>query len=302
MKALLLAAALAVPAHAAPAVRVMASSTDLAWLAREVGAGRVDAFAPLPGTQEPELWVDDVFPSWLVRAARADLYIRIGMSADVWAESVVDGSRNPRIAPGSPGDCDASAGAAHIEVPDNPDRSRGEIHLGGNPHYLLDPVQAKQVADVVAACLARVDPAGADAYGKAAAALKARLAEAQVRWDAKAAPLKGRKFAAYHRTWSHSAARFGYSVVGYVEPKPGVEPSPRDLAALEETLRRDGVGAILMEPVHPRRVAEAVARRTGAKVFVLPAHVGGAPGTDDYFAFVDVVLDRLLEAASASRL
>jgi zinc/manganese transport system substrate-binding protein len=301
-----LAIALVLAAHAGDAartIRVVTSSTDLAWVAREIGRERVDVHSYFRGDQEPELWVEEVFPSWMVRASRADLLIRIGLYADPWMDTVVEGAMNRRIAPGAPGHVDASEGIAVLEVPAGRlDRSLGEIHLQGNPHYLLDPANMTVVVASVLRGLVRVAPGDAERFERNAADLTARLDAASTRWQTAAAALRGKRIAAYHRTWSYLARRFGFVVVGYCEPKPGIEPSAADLVQLAETMAREGARVIVHEPVYSARIPETVAReverRTGQRVQVirLPAHVGGAPGTADYFAFIDHLIARLTDA------
>jgi zinc/manganese transport system substrate-binding protein len=284
-------------------LRVITSSTDLAYIAQEIGRERVEAHSFFRGDQEPELWVEEVFPSWMVRASRADLLVRIGLYADIWMDTVIEGARNPKILPGAPGYVDASEGIAVLEVPTGRvDRSLGEIHVQGNPHYLLDPANARIVADNVLRGLARVSPADADYFRANAKAFTQRLDAAQPRWDNAAKGLRGKKLAAYHRTWSYLARRFGLVIVGYCEPKPGVEPSPADLRQLGETMAREDARLIVHEPVYSPRIPEAVARdverRAGRPVTVLklPVHVGGVPDAKDYFAFIDYLLARLTGA------
>lgn len=281
-------------------IRVVTSSTDLAWVAKEIGRERVDAHSFFRGDQEPELWVEEIFPSWMVRTSRADVAIRIGLFADVWMDSVIEGAANRKVAPGGPGYVDASAGIAVLEVPaGRVDRSLGEIHVQGNPHYLLDPANLKIVADNVLRGLVRVSPDDAERFRKNARDLADRLDAALPRWLSAARPLRDRKVAAYHRTWSYLARRFGLTIVGYCEPKPGIEPSPADVQRLAETMAREGAGLIIHEPVYsarvPQTVAREVERRTGRSVRVLklPAHVGGVPEAKDYFGFVEYLLRAL---------
>ena len=291
------------PVAGAPVVRVVTSSTDLAWIAKEIGRERVEVTSFFKGFQEPELWVEEIFPSWIVRASRADVLIRIGLYADVWMDTVIEGAMNRKVAPGGAGHLDASAGIAVLEVPTgHVDRSLGEIHLQGNPHYLLDPANAKVVVANVLRVLVRVAPADADHFQRHARELTQRLDAAMLRWEAAGRSLQGRKLAAYHRTWSYLARRFGLVIVGYCEPRPGIEPSPADIRQLVDTMVREDSRLIIHEPVYSPRIPQAVAReverRTGRTVTVLklPAHVGGVPGTDDYFAFIDHLLAKLGDA------
>ncbi len=289
-------------AEAARKIRVVGSSTDLIEIAKEIARDRVEVYSPFPGYQEPELWVEEVFPSWAVRASRADMYVRIGLFADVWAETLIIDSRNGKIFPGEAGYVDASAGIPVLEIPTEPvDRSRGEIHVQGNPHYLLDPLNAKIVADNILRALIRISPQDAAFFTRNAEDFKRRLDQAMTRWQEMARPLRGRKVAAYHKTWSYLANRFGFQVVGYVEPKPGIEPSPTDIRNLVETMVREKARVIIHAPVYSPRIPNAVAReverRTGEKVRVqmLPAHVGGVPEAKNYFALFDYLLGKLNE-------
>lgn len=289
--------------QAARKIRVVGSSTDLIEIAKEIAKDRVEVYSPFPGYQEPELWVEEVFPSWAVRASRADMYIRIGLFADVWAETLILDSRNGKIFPGEAGYVDASIGIPVLEVPTEPaDRSRGEIHIQGNPHYLLDPLNAKIVADNILRALVRISPEDAGFFRGNAEDFKRRIDRAMVRWQEATKPLHGKKLAAYHKTWSYLARRFGFEVVGYCEPKPGIEPSPRDIRNLVDVMVREKARLIIHEPVYSPRIPNAVAReverRTEEKVRVqmLPAHVGGVPEAKDYFALFDYLLARLNEA------
>jgi zinc/manganese transport system substrate-binding protein len=303
--ALTAAGGLVVPraASARAPLRVVTSSTDLASIAQEIGGERVQAQSFFRGDQEPEIWVEEVFPSWIVRAARADGLVRIGLFADVWMDTVIEGAHNRKIAPGGPGHVDASEGIAVLEVPvGRVDRSLGEIHIQGNPHYLLDPLNARIVGDNIVRGLVRASPEDAEYFRENAREFARRIDAALPRWEEAGKSLRAKKLAAYHRTWSYLARRFGLVVVGYCEPKPGIEPSPADVRQLVETLVREGARLIIHEPVYspriPLAVAREVERRTGRPVTVLklPAHVGGAPEAKDYFAFIDYLLGKLVDA------
>ena len=281
---------------------LVGSSTDFTSIAKEIGGDRIQVYAPLPGYQEPELYIEEVFPSWIIQASRADGYVRIGLFADVWADSLMIDARNPRIDPGAPGHVDASQGIHVLEIPTGPvDRSRGEIHLQGNPHYLLDPLNGKIVADGILRALIAISPEDADFFTANAEDFKRRIDEAMVRWQEMAAPLRGKKLAAYHRTWSYLLKRFGLDIVGYVEPKPGIAPSPLEIRNLVDTMVRQEVRLIIHAPVYHPRIPNAVARQVidqigePVTVLLLPAHVGGVPEADDYFAMFDYLLTTLNE-------
>ncbi|MGH7324991.1 MAG: metal ABC transporter substrate-binding protein [Candidatus Rokuibacteriota bacterium] len=295
-------ALVAAPADAR-SLRVVTSSTDLASIAAEVGRERVQAASFFRGYQEPELWVEEIFPSWVVRASRADTLVRIGLSADVWMDTVIEAAQNRAIVPGGPGYVDASEGIEVLEVPvGRVDRTLGEIHVQGNPHYLLDPANARIVADNIARGLSRVSPPDGERFRRNAADFAARIDAARPRWEAAARGLQGVRIAAYHKTWSYFVRRFGLVVVGYCEPKPGIEPSPADIQQLSATMAREGARLIVHEPVYspriPQTVAREVERRLGKPVTVLrlPAHVEGVPEATDYFTFMDYLIARLTEA------
>ena len=300
----LLVIVLAMSGHvSARSLRIVGSSTDLISIAKEIGQDRVTVYAPFPGNQEPELWVEEVFPSWIVKASRADVYIRIGLFADVWAEALITDARNPRIDPGAPGYVDASQGIPVLEVPSGSvSRALGEIHVQGNPHYLLDPVNAKQVADNIVRALVAVSPREAAFFEANASDFKRRIDAAIPKWLEMAAPLRGMKLAAYHKTWSYFAQRFGLDVVGYVEPKPGIEPSPQDIRNLTAAMTREKARLIIHAPVYhprlPRTVARQVSEQLGSpvKVLQLPAHVGGTREVTDYFALFPYLITTLAEA------
>jgi zinc/manganese transport system substrate-binding protein len=281
----------------------MASSTDLIAIAKEIGKDRVEVYTPFRGYQEPELWIEEVFPSWIIKASRADCYIRIGLFADVWADTLITDARNPRIDPGSPGYVDASQGIPVLEVPTGTvDRSLGEIHLQGNPHYLLDPLNAKIVADTIVQALVALAPSDAAFFTANASDFKRRLDAAMRKWQEMAVPLRGQKLVTYHKTWSYLFQRFGLEAVGYVEPKPGIEPSPEDIRTLVNAMVREKVRLIIHAPAYnprlPLAVADQVQRQLGQPVNVLklPAHVEGVPEAKDYFALFDYLLTTLHEA------
>ena len=295
---------LALPGYlSARSLRIVGSSTDLTSIAKEIGKDRVTVYAPFPGNQEPELWVEEVFPSWIVKASRADVYIRIGLFADVWADALITDARNPRIDPGAPGHVDASQGIVALEVPSGSvSRSLGEIHVQGNPHYLLDPLNAKQVADNIVGALVSVSPQDAEFFQANAADFKRRIDDAIPKWQEMAAPLRGMKLAAYHKTWSYFAQRFGLEIVGYVEPKPGIEPSPQDIRNLTATMVREKARLIIHAPVYHPRLPQAVARQVSdqlgspVNVLQLPAHVGGTREVTDYFALFPHLITALIES------
>ncbi len=290
----ILAASLAASAaHAA--VRVVTTTTDLASIATAIGGERVEVTALAAGAQDPHFL--DAKPSSLLKLQRADLFVQVGLELEVgWAPTLLANARNPRILPGSRGFVDASQGIEALQIPSGADRSGGDIHPFGNPHYWLDPANGRALAANIAAGLARVDPASAATYEAGRDAFLARLDAALARWQEEARPLHGVAVVAYHNSWPYFERRFGFRVTGFVEPKPGIPPSGRYVAELAEAMKRDGVRLILMSTFYDQKTANLVAKLSGAQVVTLANSVGGLEGADDYLSLFDLNLRRLLAA------
>lgn len=289
-------ALLSFPAGARATVRVVTTTTDLAAIVREVGGDRVEVLSIAAGHQDPHFV--DAKPSYLVKLQRADLFVQVGLELEAgWAPNLLANARNGKIQPGGPGFVDASEGIERLQVPSTADRSQGDIHPYGNPHYWLDPANGRAIAANVAAGLARVDPANAAAYEAGRAAFVGRLDAAIARWAERARPLAGLPVVAYHNSWPFLERRFGFRVVGFVEPKPGIPPSGRYVAELAESMKRDGVRLILMSTFYDQKTAELVARLSGARVVTLANSVDGLPEATDYVALFEANLERLLAAA-----
>jgi len=283
------------PAPAVAAVQVVTTTTDLASIARLVGGDRVKVDSIAAGNQDPHFV--DAKPSFLVKLKKADLFVEVGLELEIgWAPNLLSNSRNPKIQTGAPGFVDASAGIAPLQIPTAADRSAGDIHPYGNPHYWLDPVNGKQIAANIAAGLERVDPAGAEAYRANLAAFDAKIDSSLAQWTEKMKPLAGVPIVAYHNSWPYFERRFGFKVVGFVEPKPGIPPSGRYVAELAETMKQQKVQVILMSPFYDQKTAELVSRLSGAKVVTLSNSVDGLPGADDYFKLFDVNVGLLADA------
>jgi ABC-type Zn uptake system ZnuABC Zn-binding protein ZnuA len=280
---------------AAAAVRVVTTTTDLAAIVRGVGGDRVEVTAIAAGFQDPHFV--DAKPSYLLQLQRADLFAQVGLELEIgWAPTLVGNARNPRILPGAPGFVDASAGIAPLQVATAADRGAGDIHPYGNPHYWLDPENGRRIAANLVAGLERVDPAGAAEYRRRLAEFDARLDAALARWRERAAPLAGLPVVAYHNSWPYFERRFGFRVVGFVEPKPGIPPSGKYVAELAEEMKRQGVRLILMSTFYDQKTAKLVANLSGARVVTLANSVEGLPEVESYFDLFEVNLSRLLAA------
>lgn len=282
----LLAVLAAGSAHAR--VNVVASTTDLASIARLVGGELVQVTSIATGTADPHYV--EVLPSYMVKVGRAQVYLRVGMDLDRWAQAIIDGSRNGKLLV-----VDCSRDIVPLNVPTGKiDASMGDLHPRGNPHYWLDPDNGAVIAATIADALSRADPENAAAYAAGLEAFKARLVEKKSAWQAKAAPLRGTEIVTYHDSWPYLCRMLGIRVAAFVEPLPGIEPTPSHTASLIEMMKARNIRVIGVEPYFAKRTPDTVARATGARVVDLPPSVGGAPGADDYFGLFDVIIDLLV--------
>ena len=280
---------------AAP-LRVVTSTSDLADIARSVGGTRVKAVHISEGYQDPHFV--EPKPSFILQLRNADLFAYVGLDLEIgWMSLLVDGSRNPRIRPGAPGNVDVSRVIPVLDVPAGAvDRSQGDVHPLGNPHYWLHPDNAKRIARLFEQKFSQLDPAGEKSYEANRDAFIERLDAGAKRWAPALAAIKGKPVVAWHTSWRYFAEYTGMRIVGFMEPKPGVPPSPSHLAALIQTMQRTGAKVIIMEPFYDRKTADFVARKTGATVLVLPPSVGGKRGLDNYLALMQHDIAQLAAA------
>lgn len=275
-------------------VDVVTTLPVFAELVKAVGGDRVDVTAIASPVQDPHFV--DAKPSYILAAARADVFILAGMDLEVgWEPLIREGSRNAAIQVGAPGHVDASAHVRKLGVPaGRVDRSRGDVHPYGNPHYWLDPLNAVPLTADIALALSRVDPRNAGLYNDRRRQFLARLEERMAGWRSRMAPLRGVPIVSYHESWEYFAGRFGLEIVGTLEPKPGIPPSPSHLAGLMDRMQARGVDLILKEPYYEDKNPQLVARETGATLAELPNQP--QPG-QDYLEFMDMLVDRVLAGA-----
>jgi zinc/manganese transport system substrate-binding protein len=278
---------------AAAQLKVVTSTTDLWDIARQVGGTRATVKHISEGFQDPHFV--EAKPSFVLDLQKADAFAYVGLQLEIgWAPVLLAGARNQRISQGAPGDIDVSTAIPLLDVPSgNVDRSQGDVHPLGNPHYWLDPANGRRIALLFRDRFSALDPAGASAYAANAAAFIGRLDAAEKAWAPARARLKGVPVIAWHTSWRYYAEYTGINIVGFMEPKPGVPPSPSHLAGLIATANRTGARAIIMEPWYDRRTADLVASRTGAKVLIIPPSVGGQKGLDDYISTMRNAIESL---------
>jgi zinc/manganese transport system substrate-binding protein len=286
-----LSALAALPARAAP--RVVTTTEGLAALAREVAGDRARVESLSRGVQDPHFV--DANPVLAVKLRDADLLVDVGLDLEAgWLPPLVNQSRNGAIQPGGRGRLTAASAVAVLDVPAGPvSRAQGDLHPGGNPHFLTDPRRAAKVAAAIAERLSAMDGGNAAHYARRLADLEARLSAATGRWQAALAPLRGRPIFTRHRTMTYFLDWTGLASAGELEPRPGVPPAPAHLAELVAVARRLGVKAIVVENYYDTRSADVVARHSGARLVQIPGDVGGERGIDTYEKYVDVLVSRI---------
>jgi len=291
LSTLLVGCALATPASGADKIQVVATTPDLASIARAVGGDTVEVTALARPTEDPHFV--DPKPSYILRLNKADVLIEGGATLEAgWLPPLLDGARNPRIALGAPGRVVASQGISLLEVPAALDRSMGDVHPYGNPHYLLDPVNAQTVAQTIAGALCGVDHDHCDGYEARARQFRAAIDAKLPQWQSALSGARGQKVVTYHKNFDYLARRFGLDVVDTLEPKPGIPPSPTHLAELIPKMKAQGVRLIIVEPNREQRSPEFVAEKTGARVLLLPIMPGDGEAVD-YIGLIDYDVQQL---------
>ena len=285
-------------AKASPAavLNVVAATEDLASLTREVGGDKVKVEALGKGYQDPHFV--EAKPSFILKLHAADLLVAIGRELEIgWLPPLIQQSRNAKIQPGADGYFDASLTVKILEIPTTQiTRAMGDVHPLGNPHYWLDPDNGRRMAKALEEKLAKMSPADASYFASRYADFDKRLADAEKRWDGLMAPYKGLKIVTYHRSWPNFCDRFGLDVVGYVEPRPGIPPSPGHTLELIAEMKRLGVKILLVEPYFDLKTPQSIGRETGAKVLVMNPSVGGEKEITDYIKLFDYDIGLLAAA------
>ncbi len=293
--ALLLSLAAGTTARAEDKLKVVTTIETFADLARQVGGDKVVVESLSHGYQDPHFV--EPKPNLVIVLNRADLLVRVGLELEIgWLPPLVLNSRNDAIQVGQPGDLDCST---LIDVLDLPlakvDRSQGDIHPMGNPHYWLPPVNAVRIARGIADRMGQLRPADRDYFQAQFQKLVADLKSRAPAWDAKAKSLAGTKIVTYHKSWSYVSQWLKLQEVGYVENKPGIPPSPDHVITLVREMKQSGVKLLLMEDFYNRAVAQEIADRAGAKLVPVASDVGARPEIKTYVQLVDALLASLAQ-------
>ena len=276
-------------------LRVVTTIPDLKALVEEVGGDQVDVGSLARGNQNAH--EVEVRPSLMLRLRRADLFFENGLELDAWSDVAVQGANNPKIVRGAPGRLDASRGVQVLEVPSaRVDRSMGDVHPLGNPHYTLDPGLAPIITQNIVDGLSRVAPELHATFEKNRATFLARLEDAMVRWTKILEPVRGSRVVVYHPDYIYFLTRFGIVQAGMLEDRPGIPPSPQHLAQLIRQMKDERVKVILVQPWNDLKLAQRVAEEAGARAVVIPTMVGGAKGVDTYIGTIEHNVTALAQA------
>ena len=271
-------------------VRIVASTTDLASIAEMIGGDSVEVDIICQGQADPHFV--QLLPSYMIKVGRADLYLQVGMDLDYWANQIIDGSQNAKLVI-----VDCSQNIDPMEAPHTRvDASMDDVHIQGNPHYWLDPNNGIPIAQVITEALQQLDPENASVYDAGFERFRTALEAKMKEWEAATEVLAGKEIVTYHNNWPYFARYFGIKVVGFVEPRPGIEPTPSHMAQLITLMNKRGIKIIGKEPYFSDRAPKSIARQTDAQVVDLPTSVGGVKEAKDYFALFDTLVDTLTKA------
>jgi ABC-type Zn uptake system ZnuABC Zn-binding protein ZnuA len=284
---------LVLPAWAKP-INVVTTTEDLKSITESIGKEKVKVYSLGRGTQNYHFL--SAKPSYMMKAKKADLFIRIGLDLEIGYESLIlEGSRNRKIQIGRSGHLDASAGIERLEVIEVVDRSMGDVHPYGNPHYWLDPMNAKIIASNIKVRLAELSPEDEPYFQENLSRFHEQIDKKMEEWTRQLAPYQQKKIATYHRSWIYFTERFGFDIACELEPKPGVPPSPGHLKHVIDVVKRDNVDIILNENFYASKAARFVSGEIGAQVVILPISVGGEQGATDYLTLMDTIVKKIIQ-------
>ena len=286
--------------NAFAAIKVVTTTQDLESITNEIGGDKVTVDSLARGYQDPHFV--EPKPTFILKLHAAELLIAVGRELEIgWLPPLVNQARNTRIAPNGDRYLDASLTAKILEIPSGQiTRAMGDVHPAGNPHYWLGPDNGRRIAQAIQKKLSEISPSDAAYFAQRYADFDRRLAEAEKRWQAAMAPYKGVKVVTYHRSWPNFTDAFGLNVIGYVEPKPGIPPSPSHTLELIQEMKRQNVKIIIIEPYFDSKTPNSIARETGAQVIVLAPSVGGVKEVTDYFKLFDYDVNAVVTAIKES--
>jgi zinc/manganese transport system substrate-binding protein len=294
---ILLALLVTLSAAGASQLKVVTTLPDLKSITELIGGDKVDVFAIATGFQNPHFV--DPKPSYILKLTKADMFVTVGLDLETgWVPALLNSARNSKIQKGGDGYVDASASVPLLQVPSSVNRAEGDIHIFGNPHYWLDPERGKAIAQTICKALVRLSPDNQKLFEANLKSFTEKIDAKMKEWQGKMAPYKGRKIVAYHNEWVYFEQRFGLQIVDFLEPKPGIPPSPNQLMKVIMEIKRDNIPVIISSPYFTTESADLVSRQTGAKVVVLATSVGAQESIGTYFDLFDHNVALMVDAFS----
>jgi zinc/manganese transport system substrate-binding protein len=290
---------LATPMIAVAQLRIVTTTTDYADIARQIGQDKVDVHSVMKGPEN----VHNVMakPTEMVALNKADLFVHSGLDAEPWRDNLLKGARNPRVMPGKPGNVDMSEGIELKEVPTGKvDRSMGDVHAYGNPHFTTSIANAQRMAVTLVKAMSAVDAKNADFYKENAKKFVLDMAELQKKLKRDFAPYAGLKVVTFHKAWDYLADEFAINIVTTIEPKPAITPSPAEMRKTIDIMRQQNVKIVIVETYNSFDQAKSIADAVGAKVITLPDHVLGVQEADTYQHLFEYDIHKLIETAKAA--
>jgi len=274
-------------------IKVVTTTTDLKSITELVGGNKVSVSSIATGFQNPHFV--DPKPSYIISLSNADLFVTVGLDLETgWSPQLLSSSRNTKIQKGSAGYVDASEGVGLLQVPSSVNRGEGDIHIYGNPHYWLDPYNGKVIARNIADGLERIDPSNKTFYEDNLQTFFKKINEKMAEWQTRMAPYKGSKIIAYHNEWCYFERRFGLTIVDFMEPKPGIPPSPSQLVKVIKEVAADKIKVIISSPYFSTSSSDVVAKQTGVKELTLATSVNAFNPIKNYFDLFDYDIDQLI--------
>jgi len=279
----------------ADTIKIVTTTADMESIAELIGGNKVSVTSIATGYQNPHFV--DPKPSYIISLTKANLFVTVGLDLETgWSPQLLSSSRNTKIQKGAAGYVDASEGVNLLQVPTSANRAEGDIHIYGNPHYWLDPINGKTIARNIANGLERVDPSNKSFYEANLVAFDNKIDAKLKEWQGKMAPYKGSKIIAYHNEWVYFETRFGLQVVDFMEPKPGIPPTPSQLVKVINEVKANKIKVIISSPYFTTSSSDVVAKQTGVKELTLATSVGAFDTIKDYFVLFDYNIDHLITA------
>lgn len=275
-------------------INIVTTTSDLKSITELIGADKVDVSSIATGFQNPHFV--DPKPSFIIKLSKADMFVTVGLDLETgWSPQLLSSSRNPKIQKGSDGYVDASVGVTLLQVPSSINRGEGDIHIYGNPHYWLDPINGKQIAKNICNALEKISPENKTFFEANLTVFNAKIDMKLKEWTMKMSPYKGSKIIAYHNEWCYFEQRFGLIILDFLEPKPGIPPTPTQLVKIISEVKNNNIKVIITSPYFTSSSSDVVSNQTDAKTLILGTSVGAFDSIKDYFDLFDYDIDKLIQ-------